>query len=366
MPPANAESPSDGARLARGTAGAGGPEASQDTQRVALILLDQFSMIAFTSTIEPVRIANRVLGRPFYEWKTYSVDGKPVTASNGCSLSVNAAIADLEDADITLICSGVDVERVALPRELGVRLRRLNARGRTYGAVCTGAYVLARLHLLDGRRCTIHWENIRSFREEFPGIDISADLFAIDRNCITCAGGMAALDMMLRVIAIQHGAYLAHEVAEVALYQNMRSGESAQRHDLETRTGISNAKILDAIRIMDLHIEDPLSCQQLALTVALSPRQLERLFRRHFDCTPGQYYLKLRLQTARDLLRRTNRPVLDVAIACGFASTSHFTKCYRERFGCTPTEERQSHTWACAPRKPASRPGAAARLVTTG
>lgn len=315
------------------------------------MLLDQFSLIAFSSTIEPLRLANRLLGTNFYEWKTYSIDGEPVTASNGCRISVDDSVSGLDDADITLICSGIDVERVPLDKELGTKLRKLNARGRTYGAVCTGAYVLARFNLLEGRRCTIHWENIRSFREEFPGIEVSADIFAIDRNCITCAGGMAALDMMLRVIAIRHGAYLAHEIAEVALYQNMRSGESAQRHDLETRTGISNTKILDAIRIMDLHIEDPLSCQQLAMTVNLSPRQLERLFRRHFNCTPGQYYLKLRLETARDLLRRTNRAVLDVAIACGFASTSHFTKCYRERYGVTPTEERQSYFWAQGSRR---------------
>jgi len=336
---------------------------SSDVKSIAIIVLDQFSLIAYTSTIEPIRLANRVLGEDHYRWKTYSLDGDTVQASNGCRISVDGSIADLDDADITLICSGVDVERVVLPRELGTKLRRLNARGRTYGAVCTGSYVLARFNLLEGRRCTIHWENLRSFREEFPDVDVSGDLFAIDRNCITCGGGMAALDMMLRVIAIQHGAYLAHEVAEVALYQNMRSGESAQRHDLESRTGISNVKILDAIRIMDLHIEDPLSCQQLAMTVSLSPRQLERLFRRHFDCTPGQYYLKLRLETARDLLRRTNRAVLDVAIACGFASTSHFTKCYRERYGCTPTEERQSYFWAHGARKGARAPAPLAAVT---
>ena len=328
---------------------------SSDSQSIAIILLDQFSLIAYTSTIEPMRLANRVLGQQTYHWRTYSLDGEPVQSSNGCTISVDGALADFDDADITLICSGVDVERIPLPRDLGTKLRRLNARGRTYGAICTGSYVLARFNLLEGRRCTIHWENMRSFREEFPDVEVSGELFSIDRNCITCAGGMAALDMILRVIAIQNGAYLAHEVAEIALYQNMRSGESAQRHDLESRTGISNVKVLDAIRIMDMHIEDPLSCQQLAMTVSLSPRQLERLFRRHFDCTPGQYYLKLRLETARDLLRRTNRAVLDVAIACGFASTSHFTKCYRERYGCTPTEERQSYFWAQTPRK-AHRP----------
>jgi len=315
-------------------------------QTIALVITDRFSMIAFSSVVEPLRLSNRLLGRPFYQWTTYSMDGNPVTASNGCQINVDKSIKELDDADVTLVCSGLDVERLSLDPELGKRLRRLNAMGRTFGAVCTGAYLLARYNLLDGRRCTIHWENLRSLREEFPDVEVTSDIFAIDRNCITCAGGMASLDMMLRLIAIQHGAYLAHEISEISLYQNMRSGESAQRHDIEARTGISNAKILDAIRIMDLHIEDPLSCQQLAMTVSLSPRQLERLFRRHFNCTPGQYYLRLRLETARDLLRRTSRPVLDVALACGFASTSHFTKCYRERFLCTPTEERQSYQWA--------------------
>lgn len=332
-------------------------------QTIAFVLMDRFSMNAFASVIEPVRIANRLLGKDYYAWETYSLDGNPVTASNGCEVSVKKSIRELHDADITLLCTGIDVERLPLDADLGNKLRRLNAMGRTFGAICTGAYLLARYNLLDGRRCTIHWENLRSLREEFPDVEVTSDIFAIDRNCITCAGGMSSLDMMLRLIAIQHGAYLAHEVAEVALYQNMRSGESAQRHDIEARTGISNAKILDAIRIMDLHIEDPLSCQQLAMTVNLSPRQLERLFRRHFNCTPGQYYLRLRLETARDLLRRTSRPVLDVALACGFASTSHFTKCYRERFLCTPTEERQSYQWANT--KPTSSVGTATpmRLV---
>ncbi|MEP1930993.1 MAG: GlxA family transcriptional regulator [Roseibium sp.] len=332
-------------------------------QTIAFVLMDRFSMNAFASVVEPLRIANRLLGRDYYAWETYSLDGNSVVASNGCEVSVKKPIRELQDADVTLLCTGIDVERLPLDAELGNKLRRLNAMGRTFGAICTGAYLLARYNLLDGRRCTIHWENLRSLREEYPNVEVTSDIFAIDRNCITCAGGMASLDMMLRLIAIQHGAYLAHEVAEVALYQNMRSGESAQRHDIEARTGISNAKILDAIRIMDLHIEDPLSCQQLAMTVNLSPRQLERLFRRHFNCTPGQYYLRLRLETARDLLRRTSRPVLDVALACGFASTSHFTKCYRERFLCTPTEERQSYQWANT--KPTSSVGTATpmRLV---
>lgn len=315
-------------------------------QNIALVLFDRFSMNAFSSVVEPMRIANRLLGRDYYRWRTYALDSNSAVASNGCEIKVDFSVKDLNDADITLLCTGVDVERLPIDPDLGNRLRRLNAMGRTFGAICTGSYLLARYNLLNGRRCTIHWENLRSLREEFPQIEVTGDIFTIDRNCMTCAGGMAAMDMALRLIAIQHGAALSHEVAEIGLYQNTRTAESAQRHDIEARTGISNEKILDAIRIMDLHIEDPLSCQQLAMTVNLSPRQLERLFRRHFNCTPGQYYLRLRLETARDLLRRTSRPVLDVALACGFASTSHFTKCYRERFLCTPTEERHNYQWA--------------------
>ncbi len=333
-------------------------------QSIALVLLDRFSMNAFSSVVEPIRIANRVLGRDFYRWTTYSLDGNSVTASNGCEIKADLSVKELVDADITLLCTGLDVERLPLDADLGNRLRRLNAMGRTFGAICTGSYMLARYNLLNGRRCTIHWENIRSLREEFPQVEVTSEIFTIDRNCMTCAGGLASMDMALRLIAIRHGAALSHEVAEIGLYQNLRAGESAQRHDIEARTGISNEKILDSIRIMDLHIEDPLSCQQLAMTVNLSPRQLERLFRRHFNCTPGQYYLRLRLETARDLLRRTSRPVLDVALACGFASTSHFTKCYRERYLCTPTEERQSYQWANTAGSAGAKSGKRVRLVS--
>ncbi|MDN3718832.1 AraC family transcriptional regulator [Roseibium salinum] len=127
-------------------------------QTVAFVLMDRFSMNAFASVIEPLRIANRLLGRDYYVWTTYSLDGNSVVASNGCEVSVNKSIRELHDTDITLLCSGIDVERLPMNAELGSKLRRLNAMGRTFGAICTGAYLLARYHLLDGRRCTIHWE----------------------------------------------------------------------------------------------------------------------------------------------------------------------------------------------------------------
>jgi len=255
---------------------------------------------------------------------------------------VDGSVQDLADASLTLVCSGIDVEQVDAGAELGKRLRYLLAHGRKIGAVCTGAHVLARYGLLDGYRCTIHWENIEILNEEYPKIEVTPDIFEIDRNRWTCAGGTAALDMMLHFISEQGGVALARRVAEVLLHQEIRDGKNAQRQDLRYRLGTANEKVIDTVRVMESHLEDPLSCRQLAETVDLSTRQLERLFRRHFDQTPGQYYLRIRLDKGRDLLRRTSGPILDIAVASGFTSTSHFTKCYRKCYGHTPTEERNS------------------------
>ncbi len=317
-----------------------------EVKRLAFVLLPNYSLMPYVSLIEPLRIANRVAGKALYEWGTYSLDGQPVAASIGLTTSVDGSISDMGEPDITLVCSGIDVERGPESRELGAILRKNASRGKGIGSVCTGAYILAKYDLLSGYRCTIHWENLRSFREDYPHIEVTSDIYEIDRNRYTCAGGTAALDMMLGLIALHYGVNIARESAEILMHHHIRSGEETQRFDLEARLGVTNPKVLQAIGMMDKHIEDPLSCQQLAMTVEVSPRQLERLFRRYFNCTPGQYYLRMRLEVARDLLRRTNRPILDIAIACGFASTSHFTKCYRERYRCTPTEERQSYFWS--------------------
>ncbi len=312
--------------------------------KLAFVLLPKYSMIAFSSLIEPIRLANRESGETYFEWSCYSLDGTPVMASNYVMTHVDGSVHDLADASLTLVCSGIDVEQVDAGEELGKRLRYLLAHGRKIGAACTGAHVLARYGLLNGYRCTIHWENIEILNEEYPEIEVTADIFEIDRNRWTCAGGTAALDMMLHFIAEQGGVELARRVAEVLLHQEIREGEYAQRQDLRYRLGTANEKVISAVRVMEDHLEDPLSCRQLAETVDLSNRQLERLFRRHFDQTPGQYYLRIRLDKGRDLLRRTSIPILDIAVASGFASTSHFTKCYRKCYGHTPTEERSNRS----------------------
>ena len=298
-------------------------------------------MIAFSAAMEPLRLANHVSGRKLYEWDIYSRDGKPVAASNGIELAVSGSLADIDPVPMAIVCSGVDVQKY-IEKDLISKLRRLVSHGASIGALCTGAYILARAGLLDGYRCTVHWENLIGFREDFPDIDVTSELFEIDRNRLTCAGGTAALDMMLNLIAVQVGHDTAALVADSMIHHRIRDGREAQRMELRARLGLSHPKLLAVISHMEENLEEPLSCAELAAYVGLSTRQLERLFNKYLNRSPTRYYLGLRLDRARFLLLQTSMPILDVALACGFVSASHFSKSYREYFGRTPSEERQA------------------------
>ncbi len=311
----------------------------QSTQTLGLILINDFSMIAFTSLVEPLRLANHVSGERLYEWRLYSIDGAPVKASNGLRMEVDGSIADVGPMPHVVVCSGIDVQK----QELGgliAKLRRLAFYGVPLGAVCTGAYLLAKAGLLEGHRCTIHWENQDALREEFPELEVTDELFEIDRSRFTCAGGTAAIDMMLTMIAKRHGQPIAAAVTDELIHHRMRGPNERQRMELRSRLGVANPKVLAIVAIMEKTLEEPLSCSQLADEAELSPRQLERLFQRYLGETPTRYYLSLRLERAKTLLMQTSMPILSVGLACGFVSASHFSKCYHEHFGRTPSEER--------------------------
>ncbi|MCB2099507.1 MAG: GlxA family transcriptional regulator [Rhodobacterales bacterium] len=308
--------------------------------QVAFLLVENFSFIAFASAIEPLRNANRASGNALYAWRCYSADGRPIRASNGVEVTVNGAFDDLQAAGLVLVVAGLGVERLD-DRLLLARLRRLASHGATVGGLCTAPHLLARAGLLNGYRCTIHWENLAGFAEAFPEIDVTPELYEIDRNRLTCAGGTAALDMMLTIIATQCGHDLAAHVADTMMHHRIREGHEGQRMELRARLGVSHPKLLAVIQHMEETLETPLSCAELAATVGLSTRQLERLFRKYLKRPPTRYYLALRLDRARFLLAQTSMPILGVALACGFVSASHFSKCYREHFGRTPSEERR-------------------------
>jgi transcriptional regulator GlxA family with amidase domain len=308
-------------------------------QRIGLVLVPNFSMIAFTAAVETLRLANRTSGQALYQWSLFSVDGRPVTASNGIELHPEGDLEAAGRLDTVAVCSGTDVQRFG-DKALMSWLRRMARRGADIGALCTGSHILARAGLLDGYRCTIHWENLAGFFEDFPDIEVSSELFEIDRNRFTCSGGTAAIDLMLNVIARQHGHELAAGVADQFLHERIRDHRDHQRMSLPARLGVQNPKLLKVIELMEANLEEPLSRTGLAVTAGLSTRQLERLFRKYLNRSPARYYLELRLNKARLLLLQTNMSIIDVALACGFVSASHFSKCYRDFFGRTPRKER--------------------------
>ncbi len=312
-----------------------------DTRVIGFLFVPRFSMIAFTSAIEPLRLANRVSGRKLYEWRLFSQDGRPVRASNEVEITVNNSFADARGLSSAVVCAGLDVQSFN-HRDLMAAIRRLSSFGATIGAVCTGTYVLAKAGLLNGYKATIHWENYSGLVSEFPDLDVTQELFEIDRNRFTCAGGTAAVDMMLSLIMKDHGPEVASKVTDQLIHHRIREANERQRMDLRSRLGVSHPKLLSVVALMENAIENPLNSADLAEEVGVSTRQLERLFCKYLGQSPARYYASMRLEHARYLLRQTSMPILSVAMACGFVSASHFSKAYSEHFGCTPTHERRA------------------------
>ncbi len=310
--------------------------------RYGFLLVPNYSMIAFTSAIEPLRMANRTVGNTLYEWITITVSGESVAASNGLQIKPDCSMSEVANLDGVFVCGGIDAER-AYSKSLGTWLRKMAQTKCVLGALCTGTYLLAKARLLDGRRCTIHWENIASLRELFPDLIVSAELFEIDRDRYTCAGGSSSLDMMLTLIREQHGEDLANAISEQFMCDRIRGQHDRQRIPLRINLGTSQPKLVEAVTLMEANIEEPIGLDELAQHVGVSRRQLERLFQKYLHCVPTRYYLELRLKRARQLLLQSDLSVVDVGLACGFVSAPHFSKCYRDAFGIPPRDERRKH-----------------------
>ena len=310
-------------------------------RRFIFALLDNFTLLSFASAIEALRIANRMAELPLYEWKLAGEGGETVSCSAGTEFKLDMDLGELNRDDTLLVCSGINV-KAATTKRLVSWLRREARKGPIIGGLCTAAFTLAKAGLLDGRRATIHWENQDSFAEEFDDVELTKSVFVIDKNRLTTAGGTSSIDLMLKIIADDHGEELANAVADQLIYSSIRTDQDTQRLSVPTRIGVRHPKLSLVIQMMESHIEEPISPAVLAKDVGMSTRQLERLFRRYLNRSPKRYYMELRLQKARNLLMQTDMSVINVALACGFASPSHFSKCYRAHYNTTPYRERGS------------------------
>lgn len=311
---------------------------SAPPKRFVFLLLDRFTMLSFAGAVEPLRIANRVAEEEIYRW-VLAGEGEFATCSNGAAFKLDIGLEDIGRDDVVLVCGGLDVQKAATKGVLNW-LRREARRGVTIGGLCTGAYAVAKAGLLEGKKATIHWENQDGFLEEFEQVKLTKSVFVMDGNRWSTAGGTSSIDLMLKVIAADQGEDLANTVADQLIYSSIRTDQDTQRLSIPTRIGVRHPKLSQVIQMMEGNIEDPMSPADLAEEVGMSTRQLERLFRRYLNRSPKRYYMELRLQKARNLLMQTDMSVINVALACGFASPSHFSKCYRSHYNTTPYRER--------------------------
>jgi AraC family carnitine catabolism transcriptional activator len=283
-------------------------------------------------------VANR-FQKNAYQWKILSWDGQAVQASNGMSLNVDGALREATGIHTLFVVAGFNPLQ-SYHREMGDCLRQWDRSGATLGALDTGAFLLAQARLLQGHTVTLHWEAHLAFQERYPKIKITDELYEWGERRMSCAGGTAAIDMMLALIGKAHGLELAATVSEQFVHGPMRSQSEHQRTQLTARYGVHNKKLVQVIKAMETHLEDLLSAQDLASGVGVTRRQMERLFQAHLGTSPAQFYLVLRLDRARQLLEQTEMGVMAVGLACGFGASSHFSRAYKLRFGVSPTEDR--------------------------
>jgi len=305
------------------------------TQWLAFILMPGFSAIAFFAALEPLRIANRLSGKPLFAWTIHAPDEDYAAASNGMQLKSDGA---LPDAPHTLVvCAGFDPLDHARPALLG-QIRRMWRAGCQIGSIDTGAFVLAEAGILGREMITLHWEAAEEFRRRYPRIPVSTELYERHARLITCAGGTAAMDMMLDDIAAHHGIALAQAISDQLIHDRIRPASAPQRTVMGLETQFSGPVVQRLVAAMERGIADGRPLAALLATEGLHRRQAERLFEAALGMSPGRFYRALRIRHAVNLMRQTQMPVHEAALAAGFSSQPVFSRACRQQFGLSPRE----------------------------
>ena len=328
--------------------------------KLGFVLIPRFNMMTLTTTIEPARIANYLSPKPLYDWQYISFEGSTITASNGMSIECKRFNGKNKSAfDVIFVIGSWECEHY-ICEELFSWLRWQHLNGVTICGVEVGVYILARAKLLSRRLATTHWSVMAGFAEQFPKIQLKEQLYTVDKNLMTCCGGTAGIDLMLHLIANNHGDQLAAEISDQIIHHPIRADKSLQRHTHGSKTDSIHPYIDSAIKLMEADIVEPLSIPTIASRIGISQRQLERYFKRYLGCSVVQFSQLLRLQYARVLLTSTQLSIREVSVACGFNSMSHFANVFSKNFGKKPSQYR--HAWPETEAAP-SWPGTVFSLI---
>ncbi|WP_312265542.1 GlxA family transcriptional regulator [Neisseria sp.] len=308
--------------------------------QIGFVLLEGFSMIAFSNAIEAFRMANYVSNQDLYHFPVTGLTGAHTSASNHISVNHTAQMSDLLRCDLIFVCGGFDLNKL---KNSGLRtwLQRYAQKGAALGGVCTGAFALADAGLLNDYRASIHWENMLAAKETFPQTQFNTSIYTIDRNRYTCSGGTAALDLCINIIRLNYERKLSESVAEQFTLSTLRGEDEPQHIPLSAQLNSGYNYVVEALVLMDKNLEEPLPIHEIAQLLGISVRQLERWFNSYFNKPPQLYYIEVRLLHAKRLLKQTNKSIMDVALACGFSNPSSFSKAYRSQFSLTPSQTRK-------------------------
>ncbi|WP_250490833.1 GlxA family transcriptional regulator [Caballeronia sp. INML2] len=310
--------------------------------RIGFLLLENFSLIALGTAVDPLRIANMLVERVVYEYTLIGTNGNAVRSSDGIRVIPDVAMPEAAEFDAVFVVGPNPIPRKGIGAIMDW-LRLQARRGSALGGLDTGSYFLARAGLLNGYRCTIHWEDQDTLLEQFPKLTVSNRLYEVDRDRYTCSGGVAPLDLMVHLLSLPPGSpALSARVLEL-LVAERRGHEERQVTSLRQYTGDAHAKLDEALQVMESNIEETLSIAEIAAFVKVSQRQLERWFQERLDRTPAQAYLEIRLLRARQLLYRTARTLEDVCERTGFTSLSHFSTRYKAQFNISPIADRRRY-----------------------
>ncbi|MGY2197107.1 GlxA family transcriptional regulator [Pseudomonas gingeri] len=330
---------------------------SRDTPplHIAVLLLPAFSQLGLAAVIEPLAIANWLSQRTLFRWTLLSLDGQPVPASNGLSTAVSGCPEAGQGFDACLVIASFDVHKHSRNQSLKSWLRKQALFGAVLMGVETGTELLAAAGVLDGHEAAVHWDNLQGFQESYPRVKARPQLYTLERQRLTCAGATSTLDMMIAWLGQSVDSDLAREIAMHLLMGRVRQPMDNQLGDGPASPRLQGAKMRRAVMLMEQALEEPLDCEAIARQVGLSQRQLERQFKQHTGLSPLKYYMTLRLARAHSLLQQTQMSVAQVAACSGFGSLEHFSRTYRARFGCPPSEDRSQVFSAPVMRQPLSR-----------
>ncbi len=313
---------------------------NQPEYKVGILLIDGFSMMSVTTMINPFRSANRDLGYDAFHWDILTLDDMPVTASDGFEAKPTVLINSTQNFDYFFVCAGLQTNPPNRAK-LNSSLRRLSKQTNVFGALSSGAYMLARAGFLEGKDFTLHWENQSAFVEEFPDLPPSTALFVTDGNLWTSSGGLSCMDMALKIISDNFGLKVANAVGNQYQIDRIRKPNIEQRPFFMAEYETLPPKLRTAIKMMIENLEHPLSITELSDAVGITVRSLERGFKQELGSSPGKHYRKIRLERAKHLLWHSNMSILEVSILTGFPSPSYLSRLYRQEFGVLPSEERK-------------------------